>query len=220
MKRVVFFIIFSIIILFTGCVTTRVSDVYNLSVGMTPNEVGRIMGQPVRILSTSYTQDGMFEVFEYQTYRNESYAVEFLNGRMTGYDFMYENVSGGNYPYYPNNPNYIPQPNRPVQPGRPSQPNRPSQPSRPSEPSRPGNNSGSSERPSNSGSTSRPSTGSPNTRPTNSGSSTRPAENNSNSPSTTRPTVRPENSSGTTNSSSASTRSSSRTNTDQNKDKK
>ncbi len=86
MKRVVFFIIFSIIILFTGCVTTRVSDVYNLSVGMTPNEVGRIMGQPVRILSTSYTQDGMFEVFEYQTYRNESYAVEFLNGRMTGYD--------------------------------------------------------------------------------------------------------------------------------------
>ena len=141
MKKSVFIIIF-IALLFSACGTMRLADVSNLSVGMTQNEVNRIMGQPVRILSSSYTQDGRQDVYEYYTYRNEAYAVEFWDGRLSRYDFMYEDIpSAGIAPRPPLN-----HPNRPSQPSRPSLPNRPEN-NRPSNPNRPGGNTSNSGRP-------------------------------------------------------------------------
>lgn len=84
----IFFIIFT----FAACGTLQLADVTRLSPGMTQTEVDHILGRPVRILSSSYTEDGDISVFEYITYRDESYAVEFLNGRLNRYDFMYENT--------------------------------------------------------------------------------------------------------------------------------
>lgn len=153
-------IIILIAFLLTSCGAIKLADVNNLSQGMTQMEVSRIMGNPVRILSTSYTQYGRQEVFEYHTYRSEVYAIEFLDGRMTGYDFMYEEVppvglDPGPPVYVPNRPHRPSQPNRPSQPSRPSEPSRPSQPNRPTEPSRPENN----QKPGNTRPSTRPSTG-------------------------------------------------------------
>ncbi|GAB6121210.1 hypothetical protein JCM30204_23590 [Dysgonomonas termitidis] len=119
----------------------RLADVSSLSVGMTQNEVNQIMGAPIRVLSSSYTQDGQLDVYEYYTYRNEAYAIEFWNGRLSRYDFMYEDVPpAGISP----RPPYTTYPNRPM-PNRPSQPNRPEN-NRPS--NRPDNNTSNSGRPS------------------------------------------------------------------------
>ncbi|MDH6307707.1 hypothetical protein M2451_000156 [Dysgonomonas sp. PFB1-18] len=158
MKKILVIIFFTTL-LFTACGTMRVADVYNLSPGMTQNDVNRIMGTPLRILSSSYTQEGRIEVYEYHTYQNDAYAVEFLNGRMSRYDFMYEDV-----PVISPSPVY---PVRPTHPARPNQPVRPTQPSRPGNNTRP-DNSGS--RPDNTGTTR------PSTRPSSEtqGSSSRP----------------------------------------------
>lgn len=139
MKKSAFIIIF-MVLLFSACGTMRLADVSNLAIGMTQNEVNQIMGQPIRILSSTYTQDGRQEVYEYYTYRNEAYAIEFWNGQLSRYDFMYEDVPpAGIAP----RPPYTTYPNRPL-PNRPSQPNRPEN-NRPS--NRPDNNTSNSGRP-------------------------------------------------------------------------
>lgn len=202
MKKLIL-IIFSIAFIFTACGTLQLADVARLSPGMTISEVNYIMGNPIRTLSTYYSQDGRIDVYEYRTYRNESYAVEFLDGQFNRYDFMYEDippatVSPAPYPVYPTPPPVRPtppnntrppqRPERPSQPERPgntgrpptqhpsqpSQPERPSQPVRPTDPERPTR----PEKPSQPGSTERP--GSNTSRPT-----TRPANN------TTQPATRP-----------------------------
>ncbi|MBK5720557.1 hypothetical protein JGH11_06705 [Dysgonomonas sp. Marseille-P4677] len=130
MKKYVFIAIFATLLL-SACGAMKVADIGYLSQGMSYSEVNRIMGNPKRILSSDYTQDGLIEVFEYHTYQNDAYAIEFWDGRLSRYDFMYEN----------NGPSTIvvPSPSRPrpdyVAPSRPS---RPSEPSRPSGGGRPG----------------------------------------------------------------------------------
>lgn len=114
-------------LLFSACGSMRVADVSYLSQGMSQSEVNRIMGNPIRILSSDYTQDGLVEVLEYHTYRNDAYAIEFWDGRLSRYDFMYED--------YPStivvpSPGYPPRPNT-VAPSRPSRPQKPSRPDRP-----------------------------------------------------------------------------------------
>lgn len=172
----------------------HLADVSRLSSGMTKYQVDNILGRPVRLLSTSYLQNGQVEVYEYITYRNESYAVEFWNGNLSGYDFLYENATNI----------------RPGQTGRPSSinPPRPTRPDRPynnnNRPSsvRPGNNNSSGragaesrssstrdEKSSTNSSTSRPSTERPNN---NNNDQNQPSVNNN----TGRPNV--ENSSTTT----------------------
>lgn len=165
--------------LMMACGSLRMADVTNLSEGMTKVQVDNIMRSPVRLLSTNYMQDGIVEVYEYITYRQDSYAIEFWNGRLTGYEFMYENVT--------------PTPNRPGHVVRP-----PSNPPRPSTPNRPGINRPESNRPgSNTGG--RPSAGGG--RPGNSNNNTigRPNSNgnNNNNSGTIRPSYRstPENTS-------------------------
>ena len=137
------FIIISMVLLFSACGTMRLADVSNLTIGMTQNEVNQIMRQPIRVLSSTYTQDGRQDVYEYYTYRNEAYAIEFWDGRLSRYDFMYEDIPpAGIAP----RPPYTTYPNRPSQPVRPSQPNRPES-SRPSNTNRPGNSTSNSGRP-------------------------------------------------------------------------
>ncbi|MFV0419485.1 MAG: hypothetical protein ACK5KT_12235 [Dysgonomonas sp.] len=140
MKKIVFAILFTIM-LFSACGSVRTTDITALNTGMTQTQVNSVLGRPVRILSTKYFQDGVEESYEYHTYYYEAYAVTFWNGRLSGYDFMYEVVPPAgivppNRPI-PNRPNYPNRPSQPNRPNRPTEPNRPTQPSRPTEPTRP-----------------------------------------------------------------------------------
>lgn len=144
MKKIILFTIISSILLFPACGTLNVADVTSLTTGMTQSQVNRVLGQPVRILSSKYFEDGIEESFEYHTYYYDAYAVTFWNGRLTSYEFIYEAVPPAgivppnrpipNRPHYPNRPSQPNRPNRPSQPNRPSEPNRPTQPNRPSRP--------------------------------------------------------------------------------------
>lgn len=135
MKKYVF-ILFFLSIIFSACGSlnsSRVGDVSYLREGMTQSQVNGILGRPIRTLSSSSTQDGLIQVFEYHTYHDEAYAVEFWDGRMSRYDFMYDNSPVTPSPgYYPSPaPGYRPTP-RPDSGGR--NPNNNDQ--------RPNNNSG------------------------------------------------------------------------------
>ncbi len=176
-------IILLIALIATACGAIRIADVSNLSEGMTKAEVDNIMGRPVRLLSTSYMQNGASEVYEYITYRQESYAVEYWNGRLSGYDFMYENAVA-------TPPAHVVRP--PSNPARPSRPSRPSRPenNRPEE--KPGHNTGG--RPSVSGGGSRPDNTNNNNnsnnntgRPNNNTSPSRPSYNGESSKTRTVP---------------------------------
>jgi len=137
---------------------------------MTKAEVEQVAGLPSRILGFNESEDGIQEVLEYRTSRDEVYALEFWNDYLTGYEYLYDDY---NYQYIPpvGPPAYYPDYGRPIVviPGRPDRPNRPNRPNKPSQPNRPspsqpnrpggGNNS-------NSGNTGRPSTTRPTTRPT------------------------------------------------------
>lgn len=163
MKKLIFILLISLSLV--SCGAMRLADVSNLSEGMTKAQVDNIMRAPVRLLSTSYKQDGTIEVYEYITYRQESYAVEFWNGRLSGYDFMYENTTPA--PNY-NRPGHVVRP--PANPPRPSTPSRPG--GRP-ETNRPGSNTGG--RPNNGGS--RPGTNNNTERPSGNTGTTRPSYN-------------------------------------------
>lgn len=150
MKKHLFVIIFSIFS-FSACGTLNVADVTSLNTGMTPSQVNQILGKPVRILSTQYFQDGVEESYEYYTRYYDAYAVTFWNGRLSGYEFLYEVTPPvgivppsrpiPNRPHYPNRPIQSNRPNRPSQPNRPSEPNRPSRPDNSNRPTtRPENN--------------------------------------------------------------------------------
>lgn len=163
MKKIMIALL-SIMLIFSACGSLRVADVNNLRIGMSQYEVERIMGKPVRILASSRTQDGLFEAFEYRTYRNEAYAIEFWDGELNRYEFLYDDIPASGiapapvYPVYPTNP----RPVRPVRPpnnkpGRPNdkpdyRPGKPDKPGRPNDrpdkdrpnyqPGRPGDNGG------------------------------------------------------------------------------
>ncbi|MFT3995572.1 MAG: hypothetical protein QM660_14780, partial [Dysgonomonas sp.] len=180
MKKYIYTILLSTLLLLSACGSYQTANVRNLSVGMTQSEVNQIMGYPVRVLSTNYSSDGVQEVFEYVNYQNESYAIEFWNEHLVGFDFMYRNSDpiyrpsspSPVYPVEPDRPNYRPN-NRPST--RPSRPSGSTKPSRPDSSSRPSGSGSSSSRPSTStrpnesgSSSSRPSTS---TKPSESGSS-------------------------------------------------
>ncbi|MDR2918720.1 MAG: hypothetical protein LBV72_05075 [Tannerella sp.] len=141
-----------------ACGTYKTLDLGTLTFGMTTQEVIRLAGKPQRVLSVRNTPDGRQEVLEYQTTYREVYALEFWNDYLTGYEYLYDDVTyvipphpPVHYPeygrpiyIYPNTPpdrpglsNQPGRPNRPTQPERPSQPSRPSQPGRPISPGRP-----------------------------------------------------------------------------------
>lgn len=202
MKKII--ILFLVAVIVTSCGVYQTVDINRLTTGMTKAQVVNMFGSPQRVLAANQTRDGYQEVLEYRTYRDEIYALIFWDDYLTGYEFLYDDITyvpapappimfpprGRPLPpiYYnpgtpapprpnpPGRPQPAPPSERPERPTQPTQPGRP-QPAPPSEnPGRPGNNSP--------GNNTKPATPpSENPRP-----STRPTE--STQPST-RPTTRP-----------------------------
>lgn len=158
--------IWIILLFLSGCASYKTLDLRDLHTGMTREEVDEIAGVPRRILVMEKTDNGLHEVFEYRTWDNDAYALEFWNNYLTGFEFLYE---GREYIASPAPPVIYPPIGRPLMPPGYTKPSRP-EPGRPSPPRpttrpTPSDQSGNTGRPS----TSKPSEG--NTRPT-----TRPAE--------------------------------------------
>jgi hypothetical protein len=149
MKKLLFISLLTILI--SACSSYKSLDLNKLTTGMTKAQVEAQIGSPQRILAINETKDGYQEILEYRTSRDEVYGLEFWNDYLTGYEFLYDDVS---YPidYYfpPNYPTYFPEygrpiivvrpDNRPNRPNRPSQPNRPGRPETPTRPERPETN--------------------------------------------------------------------------------
>lgn len=147
MKKTVYGCTALFLILLVSCVTPRSLNLNQLRFGMSRQEVYNMAGNPRRILAANRTEDGILEVLEFVTNRNESYALEFWNDSLVGFEFMHVGVE-----YVPpmrpptmrppatRPPTMWPQPDRPIifppatpTPRPPSQP-LPPQPSRPSQP--------------------------------------------------------------------------------------
>jgi len=125
MKKII--ITMLIAVLFTACATYKSLDLSKLSTGMTIEQVKSAVGEPERILAINDKKEGRQEVLEYRTSRNEVYALEFWNDYLTGYEFLYDDVT---YvaPIYP--PAIWPNYGRPIY-IIPNRPNKPTPPSRP-----------------------------------------------------------------------------------------
>lgn len=178
MKKGLFMVILSAILV--SCGSYKSLNLNRLTTGMTKAQVEAAAGLPERILAVNQTKDGYQEVLEYRTSRNEIYALEFWDDYLTGYEYLYDDVT---YvaPIAP--PMYIPDYGRPIIIIRPDE-NRPNRPNRPGQGNRP---PGGTRPPSQ-----RPPSDRPTTRPTeNVRPSTRPTEN-------TRPATRPSTDSGRT----------------------
>lgn len=177
--------------LLVACGAYKYLDLGMLTTGMTVAEVENLMGAPDRVLAVNKKDGYVQEVLEYRTARNEVYALEFWDNYLTGYEYLYDDVTyippvapPMIFPDY-GRPIYIyPPDHHPSHPNRPNRPNRPgsnrpesNRPSRPesNRPSRPESNRPESSRPT----TTRPQTKPAEvTRPSNSGSSNR-TENSS-----------------------------------------
>jgi len=188
MKKI--FVLLTVSLLFASCGVYKTVDMSRLRTGMTVAEVENMFGSPERVLAFNETRDGIQEVLQYRTSADEIYALEFWNDYLTGYEFLYEDVTY----IAPSPPIYIPAPGiRPPHTSRPPGTTKPNPPTT-SEPGRPegGYVSG---RPDSSGTTNRPgstsgsgreeinnntrpgNTSSGSTRPTNTGSSTTSTNN-------------------------------------------
>jgi hypothetical protein len=142
MKKISF--ILCIAFLLTACATYKKLDLSRLTFGMTTEQVIKAAGKPNRVLSVRQTSDGYQEVLEYRTAYDEVYALEFWNDYLTGYEYLYDDVTyvAPLYPpmHYPEfgRPIYIINNRPPHRPNRPNHPDRPTtQPSKPSKPDRP-----------------------------------------------------------------------------------
>ncbi len=119
MKRILFF--FSILLVLTSCGTYRSLDINKLSTGMTIAQVEYISGPPYKILASNNTHNGNQIVLAYRTYNNDTYALEFWNNYLVGYEYLYNDVQ---YVPAPAPPTYMPPMGRPImiidnRPGRP-----------------------------------------------------------------------------------------------------
>lgn len=184
MRKIMYLL--ALVLIISSCASYKSLDLSALTTGMTKNDVRNLIGSPDRILAVNQTDNGYQEVLEYRTSNDEVYALEFWNDYLTGYEFLYDDVT-----YYPSAipPVWYPAPGMPIfppgyYPSRPQRPNRPNRPNRPGQNNRPN-----PPRPSidNSNMT-RPTPGvGPSTRPT-----TRPTPRPStSSPSTSSPSTRP-----------------------------
>lgn len=164
--------------LLVACGAYKYLDLGMLTTGMTVAEVENLMGAPDRVLAVNKKDGYIQEVLEYRTARNEVYALEFWDNYLTGYEYLYDDVT-----YIPPvaPPMVFPDYGRPIYIYPPD--HHPSHPNRPNRPNRPGSNRPESNRPSrpesNRPESSRPTTTRPQTKPaevthpSNSGSSNR-----------------------------------------------
>jgi len=132
MKKIIFILLISAFMI--SCAAYKSLDLNKLSTGMSKEQVETVMGQPDRILAINNKEEGLQEVLEYRTSGDDVYALEFWNDYLTGYEFLYEDVT-----YVPpmappviwpdyGRPIYVIPGNRPNRPNRPNKPNRPNRP--------------------------------------------------------------------------------------------
>ncbi|MCS2894222.1 hypothetical protein NXY11_02775 [Parabacteroides faecis] len=164
MKKISLIILTSFLLV--ACGAYKYLDLGMLTTGMTVAEVENMMGPPNRVLAVNKKDGYVQEVLEYRTARDEVYALEFWDNYLTGYEYLYDNVT-----YIPPvaPPMIFPDYGRPIYIYPPDH----HHPNRPNKPNRPGSNRPESNRPS------RPETNRPQTkpsevtRPSNSGTSNR-----------------------------------------------
>lgn len=163
--------------LLVACGAYKYLDLGMLTTGMTVAEVENLMGAPDRVLAVNKKDGYIQEVLEYRTARNEVYALEFWDNYLTGYEYLYDDVT-----YIPPvaPPMVFPDYGRPIYIYPPDHhPSHPSHPNRPNRPNRPGSNRPESNRPSRpeSNRPSRPESSRPeSSRPTTTRPQTKPAE--------------------------------------------
>ena len=87
MKRL--FVVASVILLLSSCVSHRSLDLNRLSFGMTTQEVRALAGRPNRVLIMQQTPEAYQEVLEYRTGYSEVYALEFWNNYLSGVEYLY-----------------------------------------------------------------------------------------------------------------------------------
>lgn len=160
--------------LLVACGAYKYLDLGMLTTGMTVAEVENLMGAPDRVLAVNKKDGYIQEVLEYRTARNEVYALEFWDNYLTGYEYLYDDVT-----YIPSvaPPMVFPDYGRPIYIYPPD--HHPSHPNRPNRPNRPGSNRPESNRPSRpeSNRPSRPESSRPeSSRPTTTRPQTKPAE--------------------------------------------
>ena len=160
--------------LLVACGAYKYLDLGMLTTGMTVAEVENLMGAPDRVLAVNKKDGYIQEVLEYRTARNEVYALEFWDNYLTGYEYLYDDVT-----YIPPvaPPMVFPDYGRPIYIYPPV--HHPSHPNRPNRPNRPGSNRPESNRPSRpeSNRPSRPESSRPeSSRPTTTRPQTKPAE--------------------------------------------
>lgn len=165
MKKICLVILTSFLLV--ACGAYKYLDLGMLTTGMTVAEVENLMGPPERVLAVNEKDGYVQEVLEYRTGRSEVYALEFWDNYLTGYEYLYDDVTylppampPVVFPVY-GRPIYIHPDhgsNRPNRPNRPSRPesNRPGRPetNRP-ESNRPETKPSEVTRPSNSGTSNR-----------------------------------------------------------------
>lgn len=120
MKKLSFIAILISALLFVACGTYRSLDLSQISVGMSKGEVTDLLGESERVLEVNKSSEGYVEILEYSTPKNEVYALEFLNGYLKGYEFLYKDenttttyISPYYSPYYYDRHPIIIVPNRP-----------------------------------------------------------------------------------------------------------
>ncbi len=163
--------------LLVACGAYKYLDLGMLTTGLSVAEGDNLLGAPDRVLAVNKKDGYIQEVLEYRTARNEVYALEFWDNYLTGYEYLYDDVT-----YIPPvaPPMVFPDYGRPIYIYPPDHhPSHPSHPNRPNRPNRPGSNRPESNRPSRpeSNRPSRPESSRPeSSRPTTTRPQTKPAE--------------------------------------------
>lgn len=90
MKKGLFLVILAAILV--SCASNRSLNLNKLTTGMTKAQVEAISGPPNRVLAVNRTDDGFQEILEFRTSRGDSYALEFWDDYLTGFEFLQDNV--------------------------------------------------------------------------------------------------------------------------------
>lgn len=91
MKKICLVILTSFLLV--ACGAYKYLDLGMLTTGMTVAEVENLMGPPERILAVNEKDGYVQEVLEYRTGRSEVYALEFWDNYLTGYEYLYDDVT-------------------------------------------------------------------------------------------------------------------------------
>lgn len=88
MKKAFFISILAV--LMTACGAFKTINTVQLAPGITKDKVISKYGKPKRVLAVYRTDEGCREVLEYIDRRSDVYALEFLEGNLLGFYFLYD----------------------------------------------------------------------------------------------------------------------------------